>query len=106
MVLYFSDLGVKVVCFNVGFQGLFIGGASRYTQYLAIQVIDIIDARVLACCNLGAGNEGGWQVGHLLLTGQVVGRGAAFQINRAIGHQGNTGLACDGHKAYREVLIE
>ena len=80
------------VGFCLLFDGFFIGGAKCQSDALAIHILEFFDARPLFHPQLGAGDEGDVQVIDLLGPGQVIGGGAAFHIDGAVGQERDASL--------------
>ena len=101
MILGVDFLEIDVLAFFVGAHQLYAGGAGGGGHRLAIQLRQALDARCLLDRHAYVGDEGGRRKGHLLLPRFIVGGGAAFEVDRAVGHQRNAVLR--GHRRMRDL---
>ena len=90
-VLEFNTFGTLVLA-----QQLHRCGACGGGHGLAVQVLDILDTRVLAGGNAHLLDIGGVGKVHVLLTVHVIGGRAALDVHRTVDHQRNTVLR--GHR--------
>ena len=79
----------------VAAQVLHRGGAGGGGHLLAVELVDVGDARVGLHRHANLFHEGGHREGHVLLTIGIVGGGAALDVHGAVLHQGLAVLGGD-----------
>ena len=107
VILHTQDLDVlDAELFDAFLDRAFVGGALRQSDRLSGQIFDFLDPGALFGEDFGAGDEGRVGVVDLLLTGQVVGGRAAFDVDVAVCDERNAGLRRDRNELDIEFHAE
>ena len=84
----------------------FRGGSGGNGNIFALEVVKVLDARILVGQQAGTHNEEGVGKIDLLLAVGIVGGRATFEIVGAVLEKGNAVLRCNGYKAASTILLE
>ena len=103
MILYIDDLDLEALFLHHPLYRPLIGGSLCKRDRLAVQILELRNARTLLARQLSAGEKGDRQIGNLLLASQVVGGRATFHVDAAIGDQREPSLWGDRHMLDLEV---